>query len=105
MLALLTAAAGWYYMFYSKAAQRLSGIEDPQLNRQRILLRRIGGGTMFILAVLFFAGFEGIDPARRPTLFVLNWLGVALLMFIVVVLGLVDLRLTLRMRHRDRNDR
>jgi len=104
ILALLTAAAGWYYMFYSKAAHRLAGIEDPQLNRQRIRLRRIGGGTMFVLAVAFFAGFEAIDPERSPTLFVLTWLGVAVLMFIIVALALADLRLTMRMRQRDRND-
>ena len=103
ILALLTAAAGWYYMFYSKAAHRLAAFENSELNRRRILLRRIGGGAMFLLGVAFFAGFELMDH-QKPVLFALTWMGVALLMLFIVVLGLIDLRLTMRLRRRDRDD-
>ena len=103
ILALLTAAAGWYYMFYSRAAHGLSDYENPELNHRRILLRRIGGGAMFLLGIAFYAGFELMDR-QAPVLFALTWAAIALLMFAVVTLGLIDLRLTLRLRRRDRDE-
>lgn len=103
ILALLTAAAGWYYMFYSRAAHGLASVEHPELNRRRILLRRIGGGAMFLLGVAFFAAFEALGR-QSPVLFALTWLAVLVLMFIIVLLGLLDLRLTMQLRRRDRDD-
>ena len=85
------------------AAHRLAAFENLELNRRRILLRRIGGGAMFLLGVAFFAGFELMDH-QKPVLFALTWMGVALLMLFIVVLGLIDLRLTMRLRRRDRDD-
>ena len=41
IFALLVAAAGWYYLFYSKAAIGLRGIEDDRQNRLRVRLRRL----------------------------------------------------------------
>lgn len=103
ILAFLTAAAGWYYMFYSNAAGRLSSFEQPELNRRRIRLRRVGGGAMFLLGIAFFVGFEYLDH-QAPLLFAFTWLAIALLMVLIVVLGLIDLRLTMRLRRRDRDD-
>ena len=41
IFSLFVAAAGWYYMFYSKAASRLSGIEDSRANGVRVWLRKM----------------------------------------------------------------
>ena len=53
---LVVAAAGWFYMFYSRAAHSLTGIENDEINLKRIRLRRVGGLVMFVLAIFFFAG-------------------------------------------------
>jgi drug/metabolite transporter (DMT)-like permease len=101
IFALLVAAAGWYYMFYSRAAHKLEGVENAELNLKRIRLRRIGGFVMMLFAVLFFAGFNTIDPKRHPALFLALW-GVAfVLLGAMVVLALVDIRLTARLRRRQ----
>src|SRR5438477_523722 len=42
-LALLIGIAGWYYLFYSRAAEKLAGVESQRLNRLRASLRRAGG--------------------------------------------------------------
>src|SRR5437764_3222269 len=97
---LLVAAAGWYYMFYSRAAANLNGIEDEALNRRRHRLRRAGGLVMFLLAIALFAGFHSVDSATSAQGFVLVWISVFLLLLTVVLLALVDLRLTWKLRRR-----
>jgi hypothetical protein len=99
---LLTAAAGWYYMFYSRAAAGLGGVEEDRLNARRRRLRQVGGFVMCLLAVGLFAGFNTFDPQVAPTGFVLTWVGVFGLLIVVVLLALLDLRLTWRLRHRVR---
>ena len=104
IFALLTGAAGWFYLFYSRAAQRLAGIEDQRLNDRRIALRRVGGVVMLLLAGLFFAGFYAFDdPPSRPGLFVGVWLGVFALLIAVIVLAMIDLRLTRKLRGRAKD--
>lgn len=102
ILSLLMAVAGWYYMFYSRAAQKLSWIEAPQANRRRVWLRRVNGMAMFLLAVCFFAGFQVAPTARA---FVLIWAAVLLLLCVVVLLGLSDVRLTWKLREGGPNKR
>ena len=99
-LSLLIAAAGWHYLFYSKAAGRLSGVEGERLNRRRVHLRRVGGVVLLLLGPTFFAGFRTLDPQTEfnPEAFVGLWLSVLLLMGVMVVLALVDVRLTLKLR-------
>lgn len=96
---LLCAIAGWFYLFYSKAASRLAPVESRRLNMLRVRLRRICGAAMFLLAVAFFAGFNTVDE-RTPQLFLAVWLGVLILLLAVVALALADLRLTWRLHHR-----
>jgi hypothetical protein len=95
---LIVAVAGWYYMFYSRAAQKLGAVEDQQINVRRSRLRRIGGFAMFLLAVFLFAGFHTVDAKASPLAFMLVWIAVFLLLFVIVVLALVDVRLTGRLR-------
>jgi hypothetical protein len=80
--ALVVAAAGWYYMFYSQAASRLAGVEGEAVNRRRVRLRRVNGLMMFLLGVFFFAGFFAVD-LDRPT---------------VALLAAIDVRLTLKLK-------
>lgn len=102
VFSLLVAACGWYYMFYSRAATNLSGVEDEGINRRRQRLRRIGGFVMLVLGVALFAGFNTVDAHSGPQAFLLTWLAVFLLLFTIVLLALVDLRLTWKLRHRKR---
>jgi hypothetical protein len=96
ILALLTGAAGWYYLFYPNAAHRLAGLEESHINRRRILLRRINGLAMLLLAVCFFMLFWTVT--RSPAI-LLVLVGVLLLLILILVLALIDLRLTWRLRH------
>ena len=102
--AVLVAAAGWYYMFYSRAASSLGGLESDILNRQRVRLRRVGGFCMFLLGVAFFVLFQSIDRQDRPKLFFLMLLLVFILLLAIVALGLVDLRLTWKLRRKIRRE-
>ena len=96
----LVAAAGWYYLFYSRAAHRLALIEDQDLNQKRIRLRRIGGAVMILLAASVFAG---VFTVQTPHWFVAVWLAVLVLLGTIVVLALADLRLTLKLRRRKQD--
>ena len=101
IFALLVAAAGWFYMFYSRAATDLSGIEAADANRLRVRLRRVGGLVMMLLAIAFYAGSEAVQRRQGPTAAGLM-LAVLVLMGAIVVLGLIDLRLTNRLRRSQR---
>ncbi len=100
ILALLIGVAGWYYLFYSKAALRLSGLENPGINLRRRWLRRVNGFMMLLLAVLFYAGFYGVEDQQSPQAFVLVWIGVMALLFVIVFLAVADLRLTAKLRQK-----
>lgn len=104
IFALLAGAAGWYYLFYSKAAHALRPVEGDRTNNRRLRLRRVNGLMMLLLAVAFFAGFRTVDEKRSPVAFLLVWLAALLLLAIIVVLAMVDLRLTLKLRHRNNKD-
>jgi hypothetical protein len=99
VFSLLVAAAGWYYMFYSRAVANLSSIEDQAINRRRLRLRRAGGFIMFLLAIALFAGFHTVDSATSAQAFVLVWLSVFVLLLTVLLLAMADLRLTWKLRH------
>ena len=99
--ALLTAAAGWFYLFYSRAAQRLSDVEDQRLNARRVALRRVGGVAMLLLGGFFFAGFHGLENTGwSPRALLWVWAAVFFLLIVIVVLAMIDLRLTYRLRSR-----
>ena len=97
IFALIVAAAGWYYLFYSQAAMRLQGVEQTAQNRTRVRLRRIGGLVILLLAAAFYAMFVMLRRDRFAAAGVLL-LTVMVLMGAVMVLGLIDLRFTHRMR-------
>ena len=98
ILALLIGVAGWYYLFYSKAAVRLEAIEGIAINQRRQRLRRINGLVMLLLAGSFYAGIFTVNPDQTPQAFVAVWLSVLLLLLVIVVLAVADLRLTTKLR-------
>jgi UDP-N-acetylmuramyl pentapeptide phosphotransferase/UDP-N-acetylglucosamine-1-phosphate transferase len=102
ILALLTGVAGWFYLFYSKAAADLSELEDQAINARRIRLRRVGGGVMVLLAAGLYVGFAATDEPVNPRLFVLVWSAVMILLGLLVLLALIDVRLTVRLRNQRR---
>ena len=106
IFALLVAAVGWYYLFYSKAATRLGAIEDQRANHVRGLLRRINAILMLLIALgIAFATYKFEDRRGFENAYVLTWAAVMLLLLAVVILGLIDVRLTWKLRRtlRDRN--
>ena len=105
IFALLIAAIGWYYLFYSRAAERLEGVEEDRQNRLRGMLRRANAIIMLLIAVGIAVATYRFDMERMPTEFGLTWLGVMMLLFVSVVLALIDVRLTLKLRRtlRERN--
>jgi drug/metabolite transporter (DMT)-like permease len=103
-LALLSAIAGWFYLFYSGAAARLAAIESPALNRRRQKLRRVCGVMMFLLGVAIFAGCNSIDADRSPKTFVAVWAGAMVLLLCIMALVYIDLRLTLKIMHAGKKE-
>jgi hypothetical protein len=99
--ALLVAAAGWYYMFYSQAAQRLAAIEDPVLNHRRVRMRKLCGLAMTLLAVCFSLLIWTIEPKTSPISAILLLSAVFVLLAVVIYLALLDVRLT-RQLHEKR---
>jgi UDP-N-acetylmuramyl pentapeptide phosphotransferase/UDP-N-acetylglucosamine-1-phosphate transferase len=102
IFALIVAAAGWFYMFYSRAANRLAAVEDQKINRKRVLLRRVGGFAMVVLGACFYAGYYATDPKQPTRAFATLWFVVLMLMMLIMVLGLIDLRLTRRLREEQK---
>jgi drug/metabolite transporter (DMT)-like permease len=100
ILSLIVAAAGWHYLFYSRAAHRLGAVEPAPLNRRRILLRRINAVFMLLLGVFFFAGNYTVQEQPPSKAFAIVWLVVAALLIMITILALVDLRLTMKLRRR-----
>lgn len=98
VFALLTGVAGWHYLFFSKAAANLAGVEEQRLNLRRVVLRRVGGGVMLALGILFYAGFNAVRPFEQPGAFVTIWMGVFLMLALIMVLALIDIRLTWKIR-------
>lgn len=97
IFALLVAIAGWFYLFYSRAAANLSSVESQTINRLRVRLRRTGGLMMIVLAVAFYAACVALD--RQNMRSAAAYLGIVLLLLVaILVFGLIDLNLTRKVR-------
>ena len=102
IFSLLVLASGWYYLFYSRAARRLQGIEEGSLNRFRVGLRRFNGVVMMLLAVAFYAAVYTVPPGspHLPWILMCN----LLLLAAMLVLALIDTQLTRRLRRKQKKD-
>jgi hypothetical protein len=106
ILSLMVAASGWYYLFYSRAAHRLEKLEDRRLNLSRIRCRRAAGGLLSIMGVLMFIGGQRqTEPEAHPRLYIGIWTGVMALLLVIVILAMIDLRLTLKIRQEQQRRR
>lgn len=94
---LIVATAGWYYMFYTHAADNLASVEASAVNRRRVRLRRVGGFAMILLALLFYYGVNALEY-RNAAAAAWFLFAVLALMMVIIALGLYDLRLTNRIR-------
>jgi len=103
IFALLVGIAGWFYLFYSRAAHNLSAIEDPHLNRLRIRLRRVNGIVLLALAACFYAAYYGFNEPQDQRSFVFVLMTILLLLMATVILALMDVRLTSKLRRRRQN--
>ena len=101
IFSLIVMAAGWYYIFYSPAAHRLSQIEGDRINTLRKRLRRSNGVVMMLLAVAFYAAcYSAPESARATWIFI----GIVLLLAAMLVLALIDLQLTRRLKAKQKRD-
>jgi Mn2+/Fe2+ NRAMP family transporter len=95
IFAILVLAAGWHYTFFSSAATRLAAIESQRLNARRVLMRRINGTVMFLLAIDFYViSYAKVHVVTRVYLA----FGLLILMMLLLIFALADLRLTRRLR-------
>src|SRR3954469_8369028 len=101
IFSLLVLAAGWYYLFYSPAAKRLAAIENPRLNALRVRLRRLNGIVMMLLAVAFYGASYAVTKETTAA-----WvsLSVVVLMGVMVLLALVDMQLTRKLREQRKRE-
>ena len=104
IFSLLVGAAGWHYLFYSRAAAKLATVENDHLNQRRIRLRKVCGFAMMLLAICFLTLFWTFQPDDSPLAYLLMILAVMLLLLAVVILALIDMRLTLQLRRRRKRD-
>ena len=106
ILALMVAGSGWYYMFYSRAAHRLEKLEDQRINVSRIRCRRAAGALLSLMGILIFVGSQPrFEPHTHPRVYISIWTAVMFLLLLVVVLAMIDLRLTLKLRRDDHQRR
>lgn len=99
IFALLIAAVGWYYLFYSRATENLGTLEAERENRKRGILRRMNAILMLAMAVAMAAGtyrFHPDGPTRDA--WVIAWSAVMLMLPLSVMLALIDVRLTVKLR-------
>ena len=97
IFALLAAAAGWHYLFFSAAAGRLRRVEAGRNHRLRVLLRRFTGLMLITMAVLFFIGSQPWLE-QRPIAYMGVWFGVMALLLFIVMAALIDIRLTIKLK-------
>jgi len=104
VLALLVLAAGWYYLFFSTAAQQLSRIEQPRLNTLRVRLRRANGIVMMLLAVAFFASYYTVNEQTSVNTAMFVMVSVLILICAMIALAVIDVRLTQKLRRQRKKD-
>jgi hypothetical protein len=100
-LAILCAAAGWHYLFHSKAAVRLASLESAPINARRIALRRLCGAVLILLGAAIFIATVAQNRAG-PATFLACWLAVIVLLILLVALAWADLRGTAKLRQKLR---
>jgi hypothetical protein len=94
--------AGWFYLFYSKAARKLAVVESAAQNITRVRLRRLCGAALILLGIGLYAGFNAVDDRRDPAIYLAVWFGSMLLLLLIIVLVATDIHLTRALRRKVR---
>lgn len=103
IFALLCAAAGWYYLLHAQSAARLSAYESERENRVRVRLRRAGGVGILVMSLAFFLCFISVNRRVSPYLTLAGLTIIALMLPTILFLAWVDMRLTRRLKERQRD--
>lgn len=101
IFALACGVAGWFYLFYSKAAGKLAIVESATQNTVRVRLRRICGAALILLGIGFYAGFNAVDDQRHPAIYLAVWMGSMLLLLLIIALVAADIHLTRVLRRKS----
>ena len=101
IFALACGVAGWFYLFYSKAAGKLAVVESAAQNTVRVRLRRICGAALVLLGIGFYAGFNAVDDQRNPAIYLAVWMGSMLLLLLIIALVAADIHLTRMLRRKS----
>jgi hypothetical protein len=102
IFAIACGVAGWFYLFYSKAAAKLAVVEPAAKNTTRVRLRRVCGSALLLLGIGLYAGFNAIDDQRNPGIYLAVWMGSMLLLLLIIVLVAADIHLTRALRRKVR---
>jgi O-antigen/teichoic acid export membrane protein len=100
--ALICAIAGWFYLFSSTAARKLAAFEPNRRNSLRVVLRRVCGAALFLLAVACFAGFNTVNDRQNPGAYVAVWSAALVLLLIIIILVGIDIFLTFKLKRERR---
>ena len=87
IFAIACGVAGWFYLFYSKAAAKLAVVESAAQNTTRVRLRRVCGSALLLLGIGLYAGFNAIDDQRNPGIYLAVWMGSMLLLLLIIAAG------------------
>ncbi len=104
IFSLICGVAGWFYLFYSRAAAKLVVVEPSFRNRVRVGLRRVCGAALFLLGIGCFAGYNSVDDRRHPGVYLAVWVGVMFLLLVIMVLVAADIWFTLNLRRKGGSD-
>ena len=97
IFAILLAAVGGWYLFMSRAATDLAGIEAERRNRQRVRLRRLNGVVIVLMSGALFVLLAAADR-RDPNLAIWGMLLMCVLLTASLALAVRDIRLTRQLR-------
>ena len=97
IFAIVLAAVGGWYVFMSKAATDLAGIEAKRRNRQRVKLRRLNGVVIVLMSGALFVLLAAADR-RDPNLAIWGMLLMCVLLTTSLALAVRDIRLTRQLR-------
>ena len=103
IFSLICAAIGWYYLLHAQSAAQLGGLENERENRLRMRLRRAGGIGILVISLAFYLSFIAVNHHGNPYVVLAGLTIIVLTLPAILFLAWVDIRLTRRLRDRQRD--